>query len=431
MSLDQIPTGTVTFTVSGGPTLTGTLGGGGQVSVSTSVLTAGAHTVTATYGGDATFASSSSAPLVQNVGKASTTTTLTATPGPSGFSSPLGGPFDALPSAAAIPAAPLAVVVSQATTTALTASPNPSVFGQIVTFTATVAAVKSPTTTVLSPPGPVTCCRPVTLTATVTRTSPTACPLEGTVTFVISSDGPALVAPVDAAGHATATVASLSMGSHSVITFYSGDNCYTSSLAPPVMVTVTKSPSVTTITTTPSSCCQPTTVTVHVAPIAPVTCTPTGTVTITVDGTPTTAPLVAGAATITTGTLTAAAHTVSATYNGDTCFDTSTATSTHTVTKAASKTTLTSTPNPSNAGQPVTITATVAGTTPSSCTPTGTVVVIVTADGPPQTVPLDAGGHAVATVSSLSIGSHGIVALYGGDACFANSSAPTTTQVVH
>ncbi|MFD0444212.1 Ig-like domain repeat protein [Streptomyces indonesiensis] len=52
------PTGTVTFVISGGPTLTGTLNASGQACVTTSALTAGSHTVTATYGGSTNIASS-------------------------------------------------------------------------------------------------------------------------------------------------------------------------------------------------------------------------------------------------------------------------------------------------------------------------------------------------------------------------------------
>ncbi|MFD8365153.1 Ig-like domain-containing protein, partial [Streptomyces hygroscopicus] len=74
------PTGTVTFLISGGPTLTGTLNGSGQATVSTSALTAGPHTVIATYGGDGCFAGSTSPAIIQTVVVAGTTTTVTATP---------------------------------------------------------------------------------------------------------------------------------------------------------------------------------------------------------------------------------------------------------------------------------------------------------------------------------------------------------------
>ncbi|MFD0444211.1 Ig-like domain-containing protein [Streptomyces indonesiensis] len=45
------PTGTVTFTIAGGPTLTGTLNASGQACVTTSAIPVGTHAVTATYGG--------------------------------------------------------------------------------------------------------------------------------------------------------------------------------------------------------------------------------------------------------------------------------------------------------------------------------------------------------------------------------------------
>src|SRR6185503_1257512 len=75
---------------------TGTLGAEGKATLSTSTLSAGSHTITAVYGGDANYNTSTSASITQNISKADTTTT----------------------------------VVS---------GTNPSIFGQSVTFTATVS----------------------------------------------------------------------------------------------------------------------------------------------------------------------------------------------------------------------------------------------------------------------------------------------------
>ncbi|HEY1474866.1 MAG TPA: Ig-like domain repeat protein, partial [Pseudolabrys sp.] len=84
----------------------------------------------------------------------------------------------------------------------------------------------------------------------------------------------------------------------------------------------------------------------------------------------------------------------------------------------ASSTTLTSSQNPSSGGQPVTFTATVAG---SPGTPTGTVTF---ADGATALATVTmAGGTASFTTSSLTIGVHTIVATYSGDAGFASSTA--------
>jgi uncharacterized repeat protein (TIGR01451 family) len=84
----------------------------------------------------------------------------------------------------------------------------------------------------------------------------------------------------------------------------------------------------------------------------------------------------------------------------------------------ASSTTLTSSQNPSSGGQPVTFTATVAG---SPGTPTGTVTF---ADGATTlaTVAM-AGGTASFTTSSLTVGVHTMVATYSGDVGFATSTA--------
>ncbi len=81
------PTGTVTFVVAGGPTLTATLSGG-TASVSTSAIPIGTHTVTATYSGDANYTASSGTDT-QTVVQASTTTTVTSTPDPSVFGQPV------------------------------------------------------------------------------------------------------------------------------------------------------------------------------------------------------------------------------------------------------------------------------------------------------------------------------------------------------
>src|SRR5262249_57871616 len=79
-----VPTGTVTFrdgaTVLGTATLVN-----GSASISISTLAAGGHSLTAAYGGSATFAASVSAVVTQvvNAPPVTTTTTLTSTPNPS------------------------------------------------------------------------------------------------------------------------------------------------------------------------------------------------------------------------------------------------------------------------------------------------------------------------------------------------------------
>jgi hypothetical protein len=88
----------VTFKDSATTLGTGTLDGSGQATFSTSSLSASNHIISAVYGGDFQYNTSTSTNLTQTVNKANTTT-------------------------------------------GVASSQNPSVFGQSVSFTATVAAV--------------------------------------------------------------------------------------------------------------------------------------------------------------------------------------------------------------------------------------------------------------------------------------------------
>ncbi|NBM21268.1 Ig-like domain-containing protein, partial [Streptomyces sp. GC420] len=76
------PTGTVTFAISGGPTLVASVDASGTASVSTSALPAGDYSVTATYSGDANFTASTGTDT-HTVTRAATQTVLTSNPDPS------------------------------------------------------------------------------------------------------------------------------------------------------------------------------------------------------------------------------------------------------------------------------------------------------------------------------------------------------------
>jgi Big-like domain-containing protein len=95
----NVPTGTVTFFDGAGVLGAASVDGSGKATFQTTALTQGAHNITATYGGDALYLSSSSAAVNLNV-------------------TPVG---------------------STATTTALASNTNSSVFGNVVTLTANVA----------------------------------------------------------------------------------------------------------------------------------------------------------------------------------------------------------------------------------------------------------------------------------------------------
>lgn len=352
------PTGTVTF--SDGTTVLGTSTlSGGTATFTTSVLTAGSHSITATYTGDTNFGPST-ATVTQTVNQASTTTTLTS-------------------------------------------SANPSAAGQVITFTATVAAV-----------------------------SPGAGVPTGTVTFM---DGTTTLGTgtLDASGRATFQTSTLAQGTHSITATYSGDPNFVASTSSALIQSV--QPATTTVLVSspnPSVFGQPVTFTATVTPAAGGMGTPTGTVTFmdgnTVLGTGTLN--ASGVASFTTTTLSAGGHAITAVYNGDSSFArSSSAAVSQTVNRASTATALTSSLNPSMAGQAVTFTAFVSPTAPGAGTPTGTVTFM---DGATvlATSPLTA-GRATFQTTTLSVASHQITAVYSGDSNFTGSTSVALTQTVN
>jgi len=154
--------------------------------------------------------------------------------------------------------------------------------------------------------------------------------------------------------------------------------------------------------------------------------TPTGTVTF-FDGTTSmgSSALDANAfAMLSVSSLSTGTHTVTAQYNGNGTFATSTSSAlSQTVNKANTTTSLTSSRNPSNLGQLVTFRAVV-----SRSTATG---VMQFFDGATLlgSAPLS-GGIASLTTSSLSVGSHSVTAQYGGDGNYNGSTSAVLTQTV-
>ena len=282
------------------------------------------------------------------------------------------------------------------TTTALISSENPSVFGDTVTFTATVSGSSTVAT--------------------------------GTITF---KDGGTTIGSgtLNASAQATFATSTLAVGSHSITASYSGDTTNAASISSPLTQTVNPKNSSTSTglvsSQNPSAFNQSVT---FKATVTATSGTPTGTVTFK-NGTVTlgTGTLSAGSATFTTSTLTVGTHSITAVYSGDVNFTGSTSPAlSQVVNQAASTTSVVSSVNPSAVGQAVTFTATVKPAT--SGTPTGTVTFndSATVLG---TGKLKA-GKATFTTSALAVGSHSITASYGGDANFTASTSAPFTQTV-
>ena len=255
----------------------------------------------------------------------------------------------------------------------------------------------------------------VTLTATI---SPNA--VTGTVTFL---DGSTVLGTANVVNWvATLPVNSLSVGAHNLSATYSGDSSYLASPAGSVAVTVAKGSGNPVVAATPSQpgFGQPVTIT------ATLSGSPTGSVILTDGSTQVgTATLTNGVATFTLSNLSVGAHTLTATYAGDSLYNSGSGSLSLTVGKALPTVAITSSPSPVAFGQALTLTAAITST--GSGTPTGTVTFsegsTVLGSGT-----LSAGSGSF-TLSSLTVGSHNITAAYSGDASFNSNSASSSISI--
>jgi hypothetical protein len=141
-----------------------------------------------------------------------------------------------------------------------------------------------------------------------------------------------------------------------------------------------------------------------------------------------------GITTYQTSALSTGSHSITAVYNGDSNFSGSTsnliAQVVNAASKAASTTAVASSANPSTSGDSVTFTATVKGPTGNATVPTGSVNFL---DGATTlgSGALNGSGAATYQTSSLSVASHSITAVYGGDSSFSGSTSPVLMQVVN
>ncbi|WNE96503.1 Ig-like domain-containing protein [Streptomyces luomodiensis] len=449
------PTGNVTFAIAGGPTLTGTLNASGQACVTTSAIPVGTHIVTVTYAGDGDVTGSTvTTPITVN--QASSLTTLTITPAAPvcgqavtlcaqvttvapGTCAPTGTVTFAIAGGPTLTGTLNASGQACVTTSAIpvgthavtaTYAGNTGVAGSNASGSVTVGQGTSTTTLSFLPSSPV-CGQPVTLCAQVTVASPSTCAPTGTVTFAIAG-GPTLTGTLNASGQACVTTSAIPVGTHAVTATYAGNTGVAGSSASGT-ITVGQAASTTTLTITPAApvCGQPVTLCAQVATTSPGTCAPTGTVTFAIAGGPTlTGTLNAsGQACVTTSAIPVGTHAVTATYAGNTGVGGSSASGSVTVGQANTMTTLTSSPNPSTPGQTVTFTATVTAVPPATGTPTGTVTFVISG-GPTLTGTLNALGQASVSTNILTAGPHTVIAAYGGDGCFNGSTSPTLTQNV-
>lgn len=351
-SSGPIPTGTVTFKLDGSelePTqlVDGTAGVSFQ-------FFGGTRNISVTYNGDTNFQPSVSNTVVQ-----------TTNPAPTAIS--------------------------------VASSLNPSIFGQAVTFTATVAesSIFTPTDTVAFLDGD-----------TVLGTS-----------FLNGS------------GVATLTTSAVGGGSRSITAVYNGDLNFAPSTSPVLAQTVLRAPTSTTLVASPNPSAFGSSVTFTATVSGGAAGIPTGTVAFN-DGAATIGSAnlnESGVATFSTSALSVGAHDITAVYEGSDDFNVSTSgTVSQTVEKATPSISLISFLNPADLGQEVTFRADVSSS--FSTLPTGTVFF---KDG--QTVlgsATLAGGTVLFSTSTLTAGNHNITAGYDGDGNFKGNISPVLVQEI-
>jgi hypothetical protein len=468
-----VPTGTVAF-LDDGATIAGcaaqVVTGAGVATCDDAFVAAGAETITAVYSGDADFSSSTSSALTQTINPGATATVVTSSvdPSVSGESVSYTATVSAVIPASGTPTGTAAFLDAGAAITGcgaqplvggvascdvayagagshaitVTSSGDPNFIGStssVVTQTVNPAATS---TSLASSVNPSVTGESVTITTTVSVNAPGSGTPTGTISF---EDGSTTIAgcaaePVSGTGIATCADTFVAAGAEAITAVYSGDANFISSTSPILTQTINQGATATVVTSSvdPSVAGESVSYTSVVTAVVPASGTPTGSVAF-LDSASTISgcgaqPLVGGVAACSVAYAGIGTHAITAIYNGDPNFTTSTSQPlTQTINPATTATALASSLNPSVTGQPVSITATVNVTVPGSGSPTGTVAFL---DGGVPIAGCAAqavagAGTATCATSFDTVGASAITAVYSGDSNFTGSTSSVFTQTIN
>ena len=414
----------------------------GSASFSTKTLTVGPHSLTAVYDGDGVHGTSTSAVVTVNVLEATTvalvssqnpvlsgnavsfTATVSST---GGGSAPTGTVVfkDGTTNLGSVTLASSVAVFTTSTLTppgahSITAAYSGDSENQESTSAALSQTVQGITSvTVAGSPNPGSFGSSLVFTATVTGNGGTP---GGTVNFTI--DGSASGSPTLSGGAASVSTSALAVGTHTVVATYNGDTYDTGATSAAYTETVQKATAIPNLVSAlnPSASGQAVGFTVTVTGG---TTSPTGTVNLVDGGTSiASSALTHGIASFSITTLAVGTHTMTAVYNGDGNYNTSTSSVLSQKVLPNTVAAVSSSADPSIAGKSVTVTVTVTG-----ASPTGSVTL---KDGTQSLASLTlAEGIASFPTSSLAVGTHSLSAVYYGDANNAGTTSATYSQVVN
>lgn len=418
-------TGTVQFF--DGTTLLGTSAlASGAASFTTTSLTQGTHQITATYSGDASDGSATSAVLSESI-KLAIGFALAVTPNPAVAGQTVTMTVNINPAATGtvtfadgtttLATVPLTSGTAAYSTSSLalgthslniTYSGDSTYLSAGTTYTETILAASS--VALSSSVNPAASGQTVTFTAAVTPSAAT-----GTVQFY---DGAALLGTSTLTnGIATYSTSSLAVGTHSITANYTGNATYGASNSTALSQAVKNAVGLTAGYQSPIVAGQTETVTANMNSSA------TGTVTFSNGGTVlATVPVSAGTASYASSSLTQGTTTIGISYSGDSNF--LSASTTVTITVLGSTTiTIASSVNPAVSGQSITFSATV---TPAAATGTvqfydGSTLLATTAL---------TNGVAAFSTAVLAAGTHSVTANYTGSATYNASSSGALPEVV-
>jgi sugar lactone lactonase YvrE len=436
-----IPTGTVTLYDSGASVQTAQLNAQGNASFAISTLSSGSHTLTVGYGGDANYGVGISGPWIETVNLAQPTVTLS---GPSNVVD-IGTPVTLTGNLTSPGITPTGMLILQDGATVIASQPVPlasgfsfstsslalgahvlsvaySGDGDNASATSPAVAVsvqKAPTATALgSSANPGTFGQPVTLTASTVSNGPG---MTGSVSFF---DGGASLGTVSLAtnGTATLTTSALGFGGHSITAIYSGDAQHAASTSSPLSEQIVE-PATATLTSSVNPAVAGVEVILTATILTSAGQLPTGSVIFRDGATVLGSAMLdgGGEAVWQTSSLAVGAHVISVSYAGDNNVAAASASMTETIANATTQVGLSVSANPETYASPLTLTVTVSS---NGGPATGSVTFLDGATTLGSAV-LNGQESASLTLSTLSPGTHTVLAEYAGDGrASASISAP-------